>query len=668
MMAAVPAQSTFQQASSIVAQFVGLAILAATLAAVAALVYRWYVREMIPTGLALLVGLSGVAVYLNTMTALGDVIGGDVAPTELEVALFNIVAFLFGVGGALVGSQVGDRFTTDVVVGRSTRKIDTEVSRLVQTVGRVITVELPEEIDDAVGYDPISPHTREQLAGKEFVFPRNLTVEELRTRLVARLKTDYAVGYVDLDLTEDGAVTHLAVGSRAAGIGPTLPPATNAVAVRADPAFSASSGDLVQLWETDPMRRVLTAELRGVADDVVTLAINAADTPKVDPTQTYRLVTLPVEDRPEREFASLLRAAEETFSAVTVKAGSPLHGMPVGALSPLVVAITPEDESPEVLPGSTRVLEPGELVSAIATPDALRRLELAAEPLDPALVRERATSQRSGPVAAGQNEATPSRAPEPQATDTRAADERPRESTDATPPQERDTAHESTANDDPESTSKGDADIPGNADPTSFEDLKADFESGEADWDDERDDRQADPASTLDADASEPDSPEESEDDLSTLEFDAEEDEDLSDLELDDDDSEFSFGDDPLFDGDDEESDVDDEADGEDERETDERETDESEDDRDADGGDANESNEDGGDTDESGEDGSGGDGDGENDDETVNDDETTNDDDDGGSGGTTSFQQLKEEFESGEADWEDDISDSPGGDMRLDE
>jgi len=43
-------------------------------------------------------------------------------------------------------------------------------------------------------------------------------------------------------------------------------------------------------------------------------------------------------------------------------------------------------------------------------------------------------------------------------------------------------------------------------------------------------------------------------------------------------------------------------------------------------------------------------------------------DEGDGDGGGSKSFAQLKEEFESGDADWEDDVSDSPGGDMRLDE
>lgn len=712
---AVPAQSTFQQASAIVAQFFGLAILAATLAAIAAIVYRWYVHEIVPAGLALLVGLSGVAVYLNTMTVLGDVIGGDVAPTELEVALFNIAAFLFGVGGAFAGRHAGDRFATDVLVNRSVREIDTDVSRLVQTVGRVITVQIPEEIDDAVGYDPITAQTREKLVGTEFVFPRNLTVEELRGRLVARLKSDYAVGHVDIKLTDDGSIERLALGSRAAGIGPTLPPATNAVAVRADPAFSASSGDLVQLWETDPMRRVLTAELRGIADGVVTIAINAADTPKVDPTRRYRLVTLPVEDRPEREFASLLRAADETFSAVTVKAGSPLHGMVVGALSPTIVAVTPEGGAPAVLPDAGRVLEPGDLVSAIATPDALRRLELAAEPLDPGLVQnvpeaanqppDTASPGPTGDVQTGDKEPAPEATEEHDPEPSReTAGSEPWADTPATEPgpdsemeSGTETGTEPRERDDTEPDEGGDTDdepddepvVAGKADGTSFEALKADFDSGEADWDDtseestegdDADGQSAGGASSFQQLKSEFDSGEAdwaktddeggdgSEDDRSSPDLDDEEsgldvgEDDLSTLDFDDEDGsglDFGTGDESDSTGfsfeDDEEDDNGNESEKDDDAGGSEREDDK-------DGGEDTEEDEKADDTEDSEADGDSGADDG-------GDDDDSDEESDGGSGGgATSFQQLKAEFESGEADWDDDISDSPGGDMRLDE
>jgi hypothetical protein len=719
----VPLQSTTAQATAVATQLLGLAVFAGLLAAVVALVYRWASREQVPVALALLVGLSGVALYLNTTSVLGQVIAGETGlTTDVSRALFNIGAFLAGGVGSVVGQRAGDRFSTDVILDTETSDVDAEVNRLVRTVGRVIVVTLPDDIDDVVGYDPVAEETKEKLAGKRFLFPRTLTVGQLRDRLVARLKTDYGVGTVDLELADDGTVEYLALGSRAAGIGPTLPPATNAVAIRADPAFAASAGDLVQVWETEPMRRVLTAELRGVADDVVTIAIDAADTPKIDPRQQYRLVTLPVEDRPEREFASLLRAADETFSTITVEAGSPLHGLPVGALDLLVVAVKSDDDgsTPIPLPADEQLLAPGDTVFVIGRPERLRRLEIAATPLDPSLVEdvgspsigastpETEPAQEPGPAtgspadgSAGADE--PAAVGEPLLDEGTPADGPTADSGVAPGPDtDSDTSTEATAGAGADTTGddaggstfdelkdefeSGDADweaededddepiesIAGGSgggtepdeaektDDSSFDELKAEFESGDADWDEGdsgSDDVSAEPESTddggddlvglEDADISfdeggaEDGGSDDEDDDLETFDLDDESD---GAFDLGESDEEFDLGES------DDEFELDDGGDGA----------------FDLDDGDGEDVLDLGLDEDDDKEGLSLDDDDDDSAEEDADDEDDEDDDDDDGGGST--FAQLKEEFESGDADWEDDISDSPGGDMRLDE
>lgn len=364
----------------------GLGIAAATAAGLVALAHRWYVRERVPTGLAVLFGLTVVTLYLGTTGALGAVISGQDAVLEASEVLPNLSAVAVGAIGSLLGIRAGDAVGTDLFAAAGGHAVDRDMSDIVQSVGRVTSVRLPSDIDDIVGYDPMPDATKEQLADRRFLFPRRLHRAELRERLVARLKTDYGVGHVDVELADDGTVEYIAVGSRAAGIGPTLPPATNAVAVRADPAHAASAGDLVQVWEGDPLKRVLTGELRGVAGDVVTVAIDASDTPKLNPATEYKLVTLPVQDRPDREFASLLRAAAETMGTVRVTAGSELAGMAVGDLRVSVAAITREDEPPEAIPARDRVLAADDVIYAIARPDALRQTEALSNrqrPVDP---------------------------------------------------------------------------------------------------------------------------------------------------------------------------------------------------------------------------------------------------------------------------------------------
>ncbi|MFW5973994.1 MAG: hypothetical protein ACOCPZ_01270, partial [Natrialbaceae archaeon] len=368
MIAAAPLQIAVRASTVLnaAAEIGGLAVVAAAVAGASAIVYRWYARERVSNPPAVLVALATVAAYLNATTALGQVMGasGDAAALSVRVAAFNVSALAVGTVAAVGGAAVGDHLARTVRGGTDQVTVDESLSRVVRAVGRVITVELPAEIDDVPGYDPVDAETKATLEGKTFVFPRGLTVEAVGERLSRRLREDYRVGHVDLEIDEDGTVTHLGLGSRAAGIGPTLPPESAAMVVRADPAYAASAGDLVQVWERDPQRRLLNAEVRGTAGEIVTLAIDAADASKLSTDARYKLVTLPVEERADRELTELLRAADETLGVVEIDDGSSLAGMPVGALDVTIVAIHaggPGDRI-EALPEHDRVLAAGDSV------------------------------------------------------------------------------------------------------------------------------------------------------------------------------------------------------------------------------------------------------------------------------------------------------------------
>ncbi len=711
-----------QQAAGIVTQLLGLAAMAAVLAAVLALSYRWYTGTAVPQWLAAAVGVAGVALYLGTTAALEAVIREGIEPTEVEIALFNLGGLLAGVGGAILGRSVGDRFGTDVLLWSPTQDAG-DVSQFAQTVGRVTTVELPARIEDAAGYDPMPARAKETLAGKRLVFPRGLTDAELERRLSRRLKSDYGVGTVDIEFDDDGTIGYLAVGTRAVGIGATLPPATNAIAVRADPGFSASTGDIVQLWEPEQMRRVLTGELRGVADDVVTIAVDAGDTPKVDPSKRYRLVTLPVNDRPDREFASLLRAAEETFSTVTVEAGSPLHGLVVGALDLTITAIRPEDGEPVPFPDPTYRLAPGDMVFVIARPGAIRRLDAASRPLDPSVADPSLpaddTEPTEGIATAAQADTESADADGFQTAeetesqgDTAGADERSQPTddpatadsatvadSDGSEPAVRGKADTETFNEiknELESAQSDSTESDESATTTapSFDQLKSEFDAGEAEWEEETvspttaDDEttagdEATPSAgesggAPDSDSDQPDDLETQNSDNADAELDvevafAEESNDSADDELVSlEEANITFEDEIAAD----DSDTDEESgDGIDDLTIDEELQGEQPETRSDDLGELAFEDDPAEDLDELRFEDDSSDEftfDGENttdsDDTAEDGEEEDGEDEDDTSSGGTSFADLKEEFESGDADWEDDISDSPGGDMRLDE
>jgi hypothetical protein len=376
-------QSVVDEWVPVVAGAGGLVLLSGAVAAALAALHRWYARSRVPGGLAVLAGAGAVALVLNTMATLGNALVED--GFSSSAALANVAVFLGAAVAASAGVRVGDR------VGAAVATDDVDVRQLVRAVGRTVTVRLPEEIEDMPEFDPVAPATKAELAGAELRFPGRLTVDELRERLVDRLRSDYGVGRVDLDLSEDGEVTYLALGARAAGLGPTLTPGSAAVAIHADPANGASAGDLVQVYDGTPPERVATGEVRGTAGDVVTLAVDEDDAAALDDTTRYRLITLPNEPRADHAFASVLRAADETMGLVTVGEGSPLVGTTVGALAPTVVAVRGAG-GVEPIPSRSRALAADDAVWVVARPDAIRRLEAAAAGEGPVPTAERAAA------------------------------------------------------------------------------------------------------------------------------------------------------------------------------------------------------------------------------------------------------------------------------------
>lgn len=364
--------------AELASSILGLAVISGIAAAIASFAYRWWAKDRIQAGLAVLISLAIVAAYLNTTTALGEVLVGDTDALAVEAALTNIGTFLLAGLTALAGRRVGDRLSIDFFAATGVSSLDAEVGELVSAVGRVTTVTLPDEIEDADGYDPVPDDVKAALAGRTLMFPRRLTVQALETRLRTRLKDEHDVGYVDVDLEPDGSVSYFAVGRRVAGIGPTLGLGDAAVAVPADPPSDASPGDVVQVWTVaDDASFVTTAELRGVHEDVVTLVVDERDAETLAPTGIYRLVTMPAEPQPEREFVSLLRSVEESMVAVTVADDAAVIGDTVGSLPVAVLAVQSVDAPVDIIPSRERELAAGDTLYAVATPAETRKLEAA---------------------------------------------------------------------------------------------------------------------------------------------------------------------------------------------------------------------------------------------------------------------------------------------------
>lgn len=352
-----------------------LAVLAAVVTTAVTFLYRVRTGQTLPEGPTLLIGLGAVAIALNTRLVLVQFVGEGGDPLTLAEAAVTLAVFLAAGVASYGGRRAGDRFATSERVAST--HLQPDFSPLVRAVGRYITVTLPSDIGDIDGYDPVEEKTKTTLAGKSLDFPRGMTVTQLETQLGRRLREEYDIGYVDLELSEDGTVEYLAVGRRTTGLGSTVPPKSAVVAVRSDPPLGATPGDTVQLWrvENGAETRVGTAELRATVGDVATVVTDERTARGLDPTVRYRLVTLAADAHPEREFAAMLRRATETTTVVTVDEDSPLVGTTTGELAVTVLAVQSIGAGVEAVPDRDRVLQAGDRLSVVGTPEALRRLE-----------------------------------------------------------------------------------------------------------------------------------------------------------------------------------------------------------------------------------------------------------------------------------------------------
>lgn len=354
---------------------IGLALLSSFVAGSVAFLFRWRTGIQLPEGPALLLGLGAVGIYLNTRIALIQFLGTDGSLLTRSSIIINLVILFVSAFTASAGWRVGDRFGAAEQVRNRFRP---DLSPFVRATGRLITVEIPTEINDINGYDPVAEETKDQIAGETYNFSRGLTVEQLQDALTTRLRTDHDIAHVDVDLTVDGTVEYLAVGRRASGIGPALPPGMSATAIKADPAFSASPGDTIQLWNGPTGERVGTAELRATAGQTVTVNARTEVVEKLDPRTNYRLMTLAVDERIDRMFMGMLRRADETMGVIEVTEGATLVGMTVGELGLSVIAIKDSAGSTETIPNRDREFVPGDSIFVIGHPTKLRRVEAAA--------------------------------------------------------------------------------------------------------------------------------------------------------------------------------------------------------------------------------------------------------------------------------------------------
>jgi len=370
----IPLQIVSSWTQTAVLSILGFGLLALVAVAPVAFLFRQYTTRQLPAGAGVLFGSAVVSVWLAVDSALTGTLVGDTGLVHYGTGAFLLGTFVVSSVAAESGRRIGDRIGCDVY---DITHLDagTDAVGLLQSARLAVAVDVPTRIGDADGYFAVDEQTKQSLAGRQFLFPRRLDLDELRERFESRIVADFDVDYVDAELSDEGRVTSLNVGSKPSGLGASLPPGTVGVAVQATPLPEAGVGDPVEVWTTgDTEQFVAKAEFRSSDGETTTLLVDEDDIDAIEQNEQYRLVTHPDTADDLAEFIPVIRDVEETMTTVTVEPGGPLEGEFAGWL-PVSVPVLDRGGTPIPFPAQRETLQAGDVAYVIGTPSDIARLD-----------------------------------------------------------------------------------------------------------------------------------------------------------------------------------------------------------------------------------------------------------------------------------------------------
>ncbi|MEY7850042.1 hypothetical protein AB7C87_12690 [Natrarchaeobius sp. A-rgal3] len=322
----------------------GFGLLTGVVGTAVAFVYRRYSTRPLPAGVAALVGLAAVGLWINAVAVRQSTIIDETPLFHHATATYFLAAFAVGSVAAAGGRRIGDAVACE----------SADIDRIAEQGGAASIVRsgrlsaeyrLPDVVADLPGYPAIGDSVKRELAGRSVSMPYELPIDERGSRLENRLERDYGIEHVDVGFTSDGTVSRLRVGRDRTGIGATVVADTVALAVRGDPPTAGTTGDTVELWSDERSSQlVATGMLRATIRGVTTIVTDTESADELSNHEQYRLVTRPSTSTDVYELLSILRAVDHTVVRVTVSGDGPLDGEFVGWLSGTVLAIVRDDE------------------------------------------------------------------------------------------------------------------------------------------------------------------------------------------------------------------------------------------------------------------------------------------------------------------------------------
>lgn len=303
--------------------------------------------------------------------------------------------------GDAMGATLPRRLT---LRGLRERSLSADVVELVGSRNEV-RVTVQGEVADIEGFPPLSGGTREAIRDGEWKLPADLPLAELEARFAERLRTEFELADVAVELDERGRAT-VAAAPPMSGLSKRVPSGRRAVSVEglvptgiarrdevtvdvgeetvAGTVVSARSGDAkAPEPATDggedaapETAAAVTAPTTTGGDGRVTLAVDRSDAATLLGTDRGQFTVESRGVHREFELVSLLRRAGQRFRRLTVGADAPVAG------TTLAAAATREEHGVAVLavradgrwvmsPDAETTLTAGDELFAVGSRDAL---------------------------------------------------------------------------------------------------------------------------------------------------------------------------------------------------------------------------------------------------------------------------------------------------------